>query len=88
MANDKSKLVDLFIPPREGNDDPNMIISVNGKNYILPKGKVSKVPPCVKYEYERSLRAKGTQRETVDRLIDEATQIKSVQQSNKSENAE
>ena len=27
-------------------------------NYVLPKGKTSKVPVCVKYEYDRSMRAK------------------------------
>ena len=52
------KKVDLFIPRGSSVDDPNVIISVNGKNYVLPKGKTSKVPAFVKYEYERSVRAK------------------------------
>lgn len=52
------KKVDLFIPRGFSVDEPNVIISVNGKNYVLPKGKTSKVPDFVKYEYERSIRAK------------------------------
>ena len=52
------KKVDLFIPRGSSVDEPNVIISVNGKNYVLPKGKTSKVPVFVKYEYERSIRAK------------------------------
>ena len=52
------KKVDLFIPRGSSVDEPNVIIGVNGKNYVLPKGKTSKVPDFVKYEYERSIRAK------------------------------
>ena len=61
MATETSKkpdLVDLFIPRGSSVDEPNVIISVNGKNYVMPKGKTSKVPEFVKYEYERRIRAK------------------------------
>lgn len=54
----EAKKVDLFIPRGSSVDEPNVIISVNGKNYVLPKGKTSQVPDFVKYEYERSVRAK------------------------------
>jgi len=53
----KDGYVDLFIPKGYANDEPNHFISVNGKNFVLPKGKTSKVPPYVKEEYERSQRA-------------------------------
>lgn len=53
-------LVDLFIPRGPSVDEPNVVISVNGKNYVLPKGKTSKVPVFVKYEYDRAMRAKET----------------------------
>ena len=53
----KEGYVDLFIPKGYANDEPNHFISVNGKNFILPRGKTSKVPPYVKEEYERSQRA-------------------------------
>lgn len=60
MATETKKVekVDLFIPRGPSIEDPNVIISVNGKNYVLPKGKTSKVPAFVKYEYDRAQRAK------------------------------
>ena len=61
MATESAKnsaTVDLFIPRGSSVDEPNVIISVNGKNYVLPKGKTSKVPTFVKYEYDRAMRAK------------------------------
>ena len=57
MANQKPELVDLTIPRGYSHDEPNVVISVNGKNWVLPKGKTSKVPAFVKYEYERGQRA-------------------------------
>ncbi|MBQ2988907.1 MAG: hypothetical protein IJD59_07370 [Clostridia bacterium] len=53
----KENYVDLYVPKGYISDDPNIFISLNGKNYLLPKGKTSRVPPCVKAEYERSLKA-------------------------------
>ena len=52
------KLVELFVPRGASVDEPNVIVSVNGKNWVLPKGKTSKVPAFVKYEYDRAIRAK------------------------------
>ena len=54
----KPELVDLFVPRGASVDEPNLIISVNGKNWVLPKGVNSKVPAFVKYEYDRAIRAK------------------------------
>lgn len=59
--------VDLFIPRGQANDEPNLLISINGKNYLLPRGKTSKVPPEVASEYRRAMRAQ----EMLDRKIDE-----------------
>lgn len=75
-----TKLVDLTIPRGYANDEPNFIISVNGKNYVLPKGKTSKVPPAVKYEYDRSVRAMEKMDETIEKKLEEATQVKTPQQ--------
>ena len=55
--NHKESYVELSVPKGYINDDPNVFISLNGKNYLLPKGKISLVPPAVKAEYDRSLRA-------------------------------
>lgn len=70
----KEEYVDLYIEPGYSKDDPNEFISINGKNYILPRGKTSKVPPCVKAEYERSRRAIAIQRENADKLQEKANQ--------------
>lgn len=53
----KEGYVDLFIPKGYVNDEPNEFISLNGKNYILPRGTTSKVPAAVKRQYEKSQRA-------------------------------
>ena len=49
--------VEIFIPRTPGNTDPNFVIVLNGKNYVLPKGQKSIVPKAVAEEYERSKRA-------------------------------
>ena len=60
--------VEIFVPKGYGNDDPNYFISVNGKNYLLPKGKKSKVPPEIAEEFERAQRAQQRQDENIDAL--------------------
>ena len=81
MANTTtSKLVDITIPRGYADDEPNLVISVNGKNYVLPKGKTSKVPPAVKYEYDRSLRAQERLYEKSEKMLEEAQQVKQPQQ--------
>ena len=68
----KAGYVDLFIPKGYANDEPNLFISVNGKNFILPKGKTSKVPPYVKEEYERSQRAQEALDAKSEALLEKA----------------
>lgn len=70
MKNTEKK-VDLFIPRTPGDGDPNALVSVNGKNYLLPKGKTSKVPESVAYEFRRSQRAQNYSEEHIERLIAE-----------------
>lgn len=74
MATNKSQTpeavderVDVYIPKGYANDEPNLFVSVNGVNYLLPKGKTSKVPAHVAAEIERSKRAQ----ERMDQHIDE-----------------
>lgn len=71
----KPEYVDLYVEKGFANDDPNEFISINGKNYVLPKGKTSKVPPAVKAEYERSRRAREKQEENADKLLEKAKQL-------------
>lgn len=73
MAN-KIGYVELFVEPGYTKDDPNELISINGKNYILPKGEVSMVPPCVKAEYERSRRARSVQKKNSDAMLEKGKQ--------------
>ena len=70
----KEGYVDLFIPKGYANDEPNEFISLNGKNYILPRGKTSKVPPAVKREYEKSQRAQARLDEKSEALLEKAKQ--------------
>lgn len=73
MAN-KIGYVELFVEHGYTKDDPNEFISINGKNYILPKGEVSMVPPCVKAEYERSRRARSVQKKNSDAMLEKGKQ--------------
>ena len=68
----KNDYVDLYIEPGYAKDDPNEFISINGVNYILPKGETSLVPPCVKEEYERSRRAKSLQKKNSAKMLEKA----------------
>lgn len=71
---EKEIYVDLYIPRGYGNDDPNEFISVNGKNFLLPKGKTSKVPKYVKEEFERSQKAQEAFLRKSEALIAKAQQ--------------
>lgn len=68
-AKNADNRVDIFIPKGYANDEPNLLVSVNGQNYLLPKGKTSKVPPEVAYEIERSRRAAEKLDNTIDNLL-------------------
>lgn len=70
----KDDRVELYIPKGAANDDPNMLIGVNGVNYVLPRGKKSMVPPFIKAEYDRSVAAQNTMDERVDELLQKANQ--------------
>ena len=70
----KEGYVDMFIPKGYANDEPNLFISVNGVNFLLPKGKTSKVPPYIKEEYERSQRAQEARDEKSEALLEKAKQ--------------
>lgn len=50
--------IELRIPRSSADEDPNIFISVNGKNWLIPKGKTVFVPPEVAEEYRRSVEAK------------------------------
>ena len=58
----------IFIPRGYANDDPNLFVSVNGVNYLLPKGKTSNVPKHIADEIRRSQRAQEIQDENREHL--------------------
>ena len=76
MATNKNTegYVDLFVERGYTNDEPNLFISINGKNYLLPKGKTSKVPKVVKDEYDRAMKAQAAFYEKSEELLEKAKQ--------------
>lgn len=73
MANEKTnkeERVEVFIPKGLANDDPNMYVSVNGENFLLPKGQVSLVPPHIKAAIERSYGAQAFQEKRSNELLE------------------
>lgn len=68
----KDTRVEVFIPRGAANDDPNYFVGVNGKIYLLPRGKTSKVPPEVAAEIERSNKAQETLDSRKDEMVSKA----------------
>ena len=64
--------VEVFIPRGPANGDPNYFVSVNGKNFLLPRGKKSLVPPEVAAEIERAVRAQERLDERMDALREQS----------------
>ena len=60
---------DIFIPKGITGEDPNLFVSVNGKNFLLPKGKTSNVPSYVANEIRRSWSAQALGDKTNDQLL-------------------
>lgn len=60
--------VEVFIPRGNRNSDPMLYVSVNGENFLLPKGKTSLVPKFVADEIERSNYAQRMLDESIDAL--------------------
>ncbi len=63
---EKETRVKVFIPRGASNEDPNVFVSVNGMNYLLPRGQESLVPKGVAEELNRAARAQ----EALDRRRD------------------
>jgi hypothetical protein len=77
MANNENKVpkekrVEIFVPKGYANDDPNMFISVNGVNYLLPRGKKSLVPDFVAAEFHRSQAAQERLDQNMEQMLEAA----------------
>lgn len=59
---------DIFIPRGPKNDDPNLFVSVNGKNYLLPRGQKSRVPHEVAEEIHRAWEAEEIRTRNEEKL--------------------
>ena len=78
MATEKTKeteapmedKVEIFVPKGYANDEPNLLIAVNGVNYLLPKGKSSKVPKHIADEFYRSQKAQAKRDENIDQMLE------------------
>ena len=64
-----NKTAKVKVPRGNIKDDPKQYVAVNGKSYLLPKGKESEVPQFIKDEFERSERAKERYFETREARI-------------------
>lgn len=62
--------VALFVPRGQSSDDPHVFLSVDGVNYLLPKGCTSRVPSHIAAEYRRCLRAQEALERTVEDLLE------------------
>jgi hypothetical protein len=63
------KMEDIFVPKGYANDEPNLLISVNGNNFLLPRGKTSTVPYYIAEEFRRSLKAQEIMDEHIDSML-------------------
>ena len=66
--------VEVFIPRGQANDDPNFFVSVNGVNFLLPKGKKSMVPKYVAEEISRAFEAQELYEQKKEELLEAAKQ--------------
>ena len=63
-----NKRVEVFIPRGADREDPNFFVGINGVNYLLPRGKKSKVPAAVAAEIKRADLAADRFYQSVDGL--------------------
>ncbi len=48
------EIVELFVERDTSDKDPNMVIGINGKNWVMPRGEIAHVPKFVADEYRRA----------------------------------
>ena len=63
--------VEIFVPKGYTGDEPNVFVSVNGVNYLLPRGKKSLVPAEVAQEFRRSQAAQEALDKRIEKLLEE-----------------
>lgn len=66
----KEEFEEITITRGYANEEPNLFVSVNGVNYLLPRGKKSKVPKHVAAEIKRSWKAQEAMDQHVDEMLE------------------
>lgn len=69
----RTKQAEVTPDPPRGGEDPNYHICINGKTWLLPRGKTSKVPMYVKMAYDQAENAKKVQSENQAKLLEQQT---------------
>lgn len=69
-AKAKEAMEEITIPRGYANDEPNLLVGVNGVNYLLPRGKKSQVPAHVAAEIRRSLKAQEAMDQHIDEMLE------------------
>ena len=64
------EMEEIFVPRGYANDEPNLFVSINGCNYLLPKGKKSKVPAHVAREIRRSWKAQDIADQHINEMLE------------------
>ena len=66
---EKEKRVEVYVPKGYVSEEPNLMVGVNGVNYLLPRGKASLVPKCVAEELDRSRKAQTELDRKMDAML-------------------
>ena len=65
----KPLTAEVYVPRGAANDEANLFAAVNGRSYILPRGKRSVVPLAVAQELMRCAAAQEAQDRRIDELM-------------------
>lgn len=75
MAESKEKLVTIRVPRGRSNEEPCLMIGINGRNWLLPRGKTSEVPDYVAEEFNRHMDAVDAYSSKITEIQDEERAI-------------
>ena len=62
------EMLDVFIERDPSDENPNLVIGINGKNWVMPRGEISHVPRYVADEYKRAREAQYKADKTVNEM--------------------
>lgn len=75
MAESKEKLATIRVPRGRSNEEPCLMIGINGRNWLLPRGKTSEVPDYVAEEFNRHMDAVDAYSSKITEIQDEERAI-------------